>query len=258
MQRLFLATVILAFALVAPLGAGDKKKTEPGKKDAPVDFVIDGEISNIDLKDDTIQSYCKTYTFKMEKDKTYHISMTGNGIAPYVRLLNSANTQIAAANGQPAAVLHKATKTEEMTIIACSQGNGVGKFTLTIRDATRSTISTINDKLNQNDGVYQGRRHKVFEVALEAGKTYQIDMRSGAFDSYLFLESPGKKLLAQDDDGGGYPSARIVHKATETGKHRVIASHFGNGGALGDFQITVMITQGTPPAQKNVDGAKKE
>jgi hypothetical protein len=250
MKRILLAMVVLAFALGGPIRAGDKKKTDSGKKEPAIDYVINGEISNIDLKDNAIQSYCKTYTFKMEKDKTYQVSLVGIGIAPYLRLLNSSNAQIAAGAGQPASVTYKATKTEEMTIVAASQGNGVGKFTLTIRDATLSTIATIKDKLAQNDAVYQGRKHKVFLVELEAGKTYQIDMTSGNFDSYLFLESPGKKLLAQDDDGGGYPSARIVHKATETGKHRVIASHFGGGGNLGEFNITVMLTQGAPPARK--------
>jgi hypothetical protein len=108
------------------------------------------------------------------------------------------------------------------------------------------TVLTVNDALNQNDAVYMGRMHKVFLVEMEAGKTYQIDMVSTNFDSYLFFESPGKNLLAQDDDGGGYPDARIIHKATETGKHRIIASHFGNGGNLGQFSITVRLTDGAP------------
>jgi hypothetical protein len=108
------------------------------------------------------------------------------------------------------------------------------------------TVLGVNDTLNQNDAVYMGRMHKVFLVEMEAGKTYQIDMVSTAFDSYLFFESPGKMLLAQDDDGGGYPDARIIHKATETGKFRIIASHFGNAGVLGQFNITVRLTDGTP------------
>jgi hypothetical protein len=107
-------------------------------------------------------------------------------------------------------------------------------------------VLRVNDGLNQNDGVYQGRRHKVYTVDLEAGKTYQIDMKSTNFDSYLFFESPDRRLLAQDDDGGGYPDARIIYKATESGKFRVIASHFGAGGALGQFTITVRLSDGSP------------
>jgi hypothetical protein len=108
-------------------------------------------------------------------------------------------------------------------------------------------VLNVNDTLNQNDGAYQGRKHKVFTVELEAGKTYQIDMRSANFDSYLFFESPDKRLLAQDDDSGGYPDARIIYRATETGKFRVIASHFGAPGVLGQFNITVRLTADGSP-----------
>lgn len=118
------------------------------------------------------------------------------------------------------------------------------------------TVLSVNDTLNQNDAVYQGRRHKVYVVDLEAGKNYQIDMRSTNFDSYLFFESPDKRLLAQDDDSGGYPDARIIHKATETGKFRIIASHFGAGGALGQFSVTVRLTDGSP--LKKLDDVKKD
>lgn len=108
-------------------------------------------------------------------------------------------------------------------------------------------VLNVNDFLNQNDAVYMGlgRKHKVYLVDMEAGKTYQIDMKSTAFDSYLYFESPGQRLLAQDDDSGGYPDARIVYKATESGKFRVIASHFDGG--LGAFSITVRITADAPP-----------
>ena len=108
------------------------------------------------------------------------------------------------------------------------------------------TVLSVTDALNQNDAAYMGRNHKLFVVEMEAGKNYQIDMVSTAFDSYLFFESPGKQLLAQDDDSNGYPDARIIHKATENGKFRVIASHFGNLAVGGQFTITIRVTDGNP------------
>jgi hypothetical protein len=117
------------------------------------------------------------------------------------------------------------------------------------------TVFKVNDALNQNDGIYQGRRHKVYTIDLEAGKTYQIDMCSGNFDSYLFFENPGGRLLAQDDDSGGYPDARIIYRATETGKFRIIASHFGNGGVFGQFTVRVRLTDGIP--LEKVDAGKQ-
>ena len=59
------------------------------------------------------------------------------------------------------------------------------------------------------------------------------------------FESPEGKLLAQDDDGGGYPSARIIHKATKNGKYRVICTYF-SGAVNGNFNLTVRQTDGPP------------
>src|ERR1043166_8753145 len=151
---------------------------------------------------------------------------------------------------QRAVMMYQPSKTEDHEIVVTTpQGNATGKFTLTVMDASKTLILSIKDKLDQNDKVYANanKKHKMFLAEMEAGKTYQIDMTSdmqnGGFDSYLYFESPGGKLLAQDDDGGGYPSARIIYKATETGKFRVICTHFG-GAATGPFQVTVRLTDG--------------
>src|SRR5262245_16443356 len=44
-----------------------------------------------------------------------------------------------------------------------------------------------------------------YTVKLTAGKTYQIDLRSSEFDSYLRLEDSAGKEVAEDDDGAGFP-----------------------------------------------------
>jgi hypothetical protein len=114
--------------------------------------------------------------------------------------------------------------------------------------ASGKAIELKNDKgqadykgnLTQTDPVYKGKKHKLFTFNMEEGKTYQIDMKSGAFDSYLFLESPDGKLLAMDDDSGGFPDARIIHKAAKTGNYRIIATCFGGGN--GEFTLTIRPT----------------
>ena len=55
-----------------------------------------------------------------------------------------------------------------------------------------------------------------------------------------------------------YPDARIIHKATNTGKYRVITTHFGGGGNLGDFTLTVRQTEGAPPLIERKDGKGEE
>lgn len=269
-RRLVLVLAVAAgLFLHCNLPAGDKKKQEPEKKKEELakPIVVDAELINADLKDKVMmQSCCKTYTFKMEKGKSYQIEMSSTVFQPYLRLEDSAGKQIAAAADQfgnrRAIMFHQATKTEDYEIIATTpNGGSMGKFTLVIKDATGFTVLNVADKLNQNDKVYKGagnKKHKLFLVNLEAGKTYQIDMKSKDFDSYLFFESPDGKLLAHDDDSGGYPDARIIHKATETGKHRIIATYFGGGGNLGDFTLTVRQTDGAPPRRDKEDFEAKK
>ena len=44
--------------------------------------------------------------------------------------------------------------------------------------------------------------------------------------------------LAEDDDGGGFPTARIVFTPNQVDNYRIIATSFGNG-STGQFTITV-------------------
>ena len=247
----------------ANLGADDKKAKEPEKK-KPEPFktvVVDGELVNADLKDKVYaQSFCKTYTFKMEKGRSYQIEVASQAFQSAVRLENVDGNQVALAidpvGNQRAVIIYEPTKTEDYQIVATTPNGGLGKFTLFVKDATAFNILAINDKLTNNDPNYApggNKKHKMYLVPFEAGKTYQIDMRSNQFDSYLYLESPDKKVLAADDDGGGYPSARIIHKATETGKYRVIATYFSG---LGDFTLTVRQTDGAPPVIDRKDPPK--
>jgi hypothetical protein len=37
---------------------------------------------------------------------------------------------------------------------------------------------------------------------------------------------------------GGYPHARVIHSAAETGRHRIIATQFGQAKA-GEFSLTI-------------------
>jgi len=83
----------------------------------------------------------------------------------------------------------------------------------------------------------QNARMKVHSVNMQAGREYVIALSSEMFDSYLILESPTGQRLAQDDDGGGFPHARLVHRATQTGSHRILVTAFD--AKLGAYQLTV-------------------
>jgi hypothetical protein len=79
--------------------------------------------------------------------------------------------------------------------------------------------------------------HVVHTYRMKAGVNYTIDLRS-QWDNYLRLENSRGVQLAQDDDSGGFPNARIVFRAPEDGWYRIIVTSFG-GGASGPYTLKV-------------------
>ena len=103
----------------------------------------------------------------------------------------------------------------------------------------------IDGTLTANDPPYvnpnfqnKNARMKVHNVKLEAGKLYAISLNSNAFDSYLVLTSPQGQVVAEDDDGGGFPNALIVYAPTQSGEYRITATAFD--GQLGAYQLSVL------------------
>jgi hypothetical protein len=83
-----------------------------------------------------------------------------------------------------------------------------------------------------------------YDVKMKAGHVYVIDMVAtktpdNRLDPYLYLEDPTKKIVAQDDDSGGYPNARITYRADADGAYRIIASGLSNHSNFGAYTLTV-------------------
>jgi hypothetical protein len=90
-------------------------------------------------------------------------------------------------------------------------------------------ILTQQGRLTNNDQQKDFKPHRPFQVRLEQGVTYVIDMQSGEMDSFLKLYDPKGQLVAQDDDGGGFPHARIRYTCNAAGNYTVSATCFGGG-----------------------------
>ncbi len=255
--------IIAAFGMQTQLRAGDKKDKDGEKKTEKNDNItIEAELLNADLKDKVLtQSYCKTYTYKMTQGRTYQIDMISKAFDAFLRLEDPKGTQVAADDDSGgmlnSRIIYKPTVTGDFTICAMSLGGGsTGKFTLLVKDTTVPAVKGANDgkpielkndkgsggataKLDANDPLYKGKKHKSYLFNMEAGKTYQIDMTSMNFDTYLYLEDVDGKLVAEDDDNGGNLNARIRFKANANGKHRIITTYFADGGNLGEFTLTI-------------------
>jgi hypothetical protein len=240
--------------LLGGLSANDKKTKEPDKKkkaDPAKPIVVNDQWIDGDAKDKVYtNSFMKSYTFKMEKDKSYQIELQANNAQAAVRLESDKGNQLASDNdqfgNQGAAIIHRATKTEDYQIIATALNLNTNiKFTLTVKELTGDEgkpidlkldkgVVTFNGNLDKSDPRYSGKIHKLFLVKLEANKDYQINMLSKDMDSYLYLLSPEGAVLAQDDDGGGGdPGAlnrfdsKIVHRVNKAGEYRIVATSLG-------------------------------
>ena len=114
-------------------------------------------------------------------------------------------------------------------VAGVSQGGGKQKDELNVKD-----------RLTKDDPVDKRRNAacKIHTVRLKAGNTYTIDMVSGEFDSYLFLDDANGKQLDEDDDSGGNLNARIIFNCTKDGDYKVVCTAF-DPQRLGNFTLTV-------------------
>jgi hypothetical protein len=77
--------------------------------------------------------------------------------------------------------------------------------------------------LSNKDLQDAGKPYKPFEVNLEQGKIYVIELTSTHEDHYLRLYDPNQKRVAED---GTTPVARITHMARQSGKHQIRVTTF--------------------------------
>jgi hypothetical protein len=89
------------------------------------------------------------------------------------------------------------------------------------------------------DRIRKGNPHKVHEYRMKAGSIHVITLVSKnprELDNYLRLEDSAGTGLAEDDDSGGFPNARIIFKAPRDDTYRLIATAYSG---VGDYTLTV-------------------
>jgi serine protease Do len=81
-----------------------------------------------------------------------------------------------------------------------------------------------------------------------AGQRVQIDMASREIDSYLIVIDPNGNEVAQDDDSGGGPNARIVATLPVDGTYLLMANSY-EAGQAGAYRLQAQATAvGSPNA----------
>jgi hypothetical protein len=128
-----------------------------------------------------------------------------------------------------------------MLVFGATATTGQAKLYFFVPPVAGDELSVL-DELTVNDlfdKVVARSRCKHYTIKLTAGAQYQIDMvtQTPGFDPFLRLEDETGRQLAADDDGGGFPNARIIIRPTHSGTYRVIATAFA--GTLGRYRLTV-------------------
>lgn len=98
------------------------------------------------------------------------------------------------------------------------------------------TLTDEDEKVEDDDSPFDN-----YPFEADEGWIITAEMRSDAFDSYLWLISPGGSSLQQDDDGFGEGTlhSRITYTAPERGRYIVRAnSRDGSGRGAYTLHIT--------------------
>lgn len=81
----------------------------------------------------------------------------------------------------------------------------------------------------------------------QAGETVTIDMRSNAFDTFLFLLDPGNQVVATDDDGGTGSNSRLVHTLDQASSEWSIGANALLPGETGTYTLSLECSGSSPP-----------
>lgn len=108
------------------------------------------------------------------------------------------------------------------------------------------TIYNVNEHLTSNDSPDERQCYRqAWAVQLEAGMFYQIDLKSihyskgKGFDPVLRLTNDQGEVLWEDDDGGGFPHARIFFTPARTGKYTLTVTSY-QPRQTGQFALSVL------------------
>ena len=104
-----------------------------------------------------------------------------------------------------------ATKKGTYRIIATSLNGRPGDYTLTL--TPKKVVFATSGILKKPTTTYN--------VKLEKGKTYKIDLTSPVFDTLMKINDAAGRQLATDDDGGDKLNSRLVFRAPNTATYQI-------------------------------------
>jgi hypothetical protein len=251
----FRALLLLVVALPCRLHADEEKPVQ--KAEVSKDIEIVGQLIPGDVPDKERRHPCKIHTLTFEKDRVYVIDLMSRDFDCWLRVADADGKTLAqdddGGEGLNSRLRFTAPKTGPFQVVATSFAGGAGTYVLKVRPEGQGkpAAKLIAVKLDAGKAEVQGQlaandppdrvrngAAKVHALAMSKDKTYVIDLQSADFDPYLRLEDAAGKELARDDDGGGFPNARLRFTAPQDGDYRIIATSFD--GRTGRYTLKVV------------------
>jgi hypothetical protein len=224
-------------------------------------FVAAPSLAQAQEKDVVIEGQVKAgiHKFKLDNSTLYQIEVKGKNFLPNVYLQGTYMPSTIPFGKEPNTFrgLVFPPKSAEYTLtilpnVGFDLTAGLLDYTVTLKTMKLDETPLLKkeDKLTADDPKYANPQafnrthHKAYPIKMKAGQLYIIDMVAkkadgNKVDPYLHLEAPNKNILARDDDGGGYPNARIIYRATADGEHQIIAGGLNDVSAIGEYALTV-------------------
>jgi hypothetical protein len=207
-------------------------KPAPDVKSAPApkELVFKGTLTGLEQE--------VAHTVPLRKDQTYTISVDSRGFITDMRLEDAQGKKLKLAAGGSS---FKAPADGLFRLLISSPGGSTGQYVVSVRPVNLTAAApgevlnvgqdglSIEAVLTKEDPLDKVRKMhcRIYDVNMQGGKTYVVDLVSKQFDAFLRLEDAAGKQLAHDDDSGGGTNARIRFNAPHDGVFRIIATSFG-------------------------------
>jgi hypothetical protein len=218
------------------------------------------------------------HTRKFEGGKAYNITVKGKGFEPDVQILDGSKSLLMQFNNGNKAKgkglldaigLTDAEFETNLRFVAPKSGDfrilvavspfspaGTKSRDYSVRIAEVKIELSVKDQLTAKDPVYPQAGHfKIHTVKLEAGKNYQVDLLTTAFDSKLVLEDPAGKEVMKGKDAEGF-NARLFYRPAQSGVYRVVVTSHQLD-STGTYTLTVMESMPLPMGFPPFKGFKK-
>lgn len=139
--------------------------------------------------------------------------------------------------------------TYTIVVSAFTEGRSGGRYTLALeasgppppagQTARIAPGQRLAGRLEPDDRSREGGGNEdLWEFDGRAGQEVMIELRSGAFDTYLQLVAPDGRSVAENDDGlGDGTDSFIMAALARSGRHRIVVRGFGDREARGLYEL---------------------